>query len=206
MKATFELLDNEFEALAIRWDIQKGLFRSDHPDREAIFEWGQHAWHYLNRGLVDSMFIIIGRMMDPSKTGKKENLSLARMVELLPPGIEGDLIAGEVSAARAIYEAKIRPWRHWVIAHADLETAKDKSQLPKMPFAEFDELVGMLLEIGRDLHLLIRNVDVEYHMTFLYKNGPEGILDTMKRGVAAREVEIEERRKALNEKYGPLDG
>ena len=161
-KDTFELLEKEFIALSIYWDLQRQLFRSSDPKDLGAFEWGAHAWSYLNRGLVDSMFIIIGRLMDPAKTGKKDNLSLAGLLERFPAGTQKARIALMVAETRADYDAKIKPWRHQVIAHADLEIAKNRAGLPNLPFTEFDEMVKSLLEIASRLHLYICGSDNDF--------------------------------------------
>lgn len=207
-QATFGLLEKEFEALSIRWDLQRDMFRSGDATDEEAFSWGGHAWHHLNRGLVDSMFITIGRMMDPATTGKKkdpkENISLANLLGKIAPGRRKAKIIAKVAAARSEYEAKIMPWRHWVLAHADMEAAKNRNKLPNMPFSEFDEVVETLLSVAQDLHLMIRGSDCDYRFSILYRDGGRAIVDTMRRGVQGRAQDIEARKKELDEKYGPL--
>jgi hypothetical protein len=190
-------LEKEFLALSIRWDIHEGIFRSGKPEDAKAFEWGAHAWHYLSRGMIDSMLITIGRMMDPASTGKKENLSLARLLEMLPAGAKKDEISAKIDTVRSAYNSKIQPWRNWVLAHADLSVAKDRSTLPEIPCSELEEVIMGLLRVARDLSLLIRDTDNDFRFHLLSKQGPRGLVETMKKGVEAREREIAERRQRL---------
>jgi hypothetical protein len=199
MKEDFELLETQILNLSIRWSLENNLFKQN-ANRADLFEWGGQAWNVLHRCLLESIYMTIGRIMDPATKGKKENASLARLMELRGDGNALDPIKTSVEEIRGIYEETIQPWRNRFFAHRDRETAANPASLPDVPREALEQVVWGLLDTASKLGLEVREIDNNYEVHVLFKEGPGGLMKVVERGIRGIEEDVQKKREQYQQK------
>ena len=154
-------LDLLFDAvvnLNIRWRCFQDVFQSD--QRVGVFsEAGIGIWEVLQECTLDALLMDISRLMDPSVTMGRTNLSLDLVIPSVPrTGFTKDLDA-QLQAAREIYTELIKPWQNRRLGHNDLEAFNNKKPLPDIPYDRIRDLVALINKIARGIALTVREVD-----------------------------------------------
>ena len=162
------------------------------------------------RSVQDALWadVLLGltRITDPPKSVGKDNLSVARVPDLLDGDLQGS-IAQQVKAA-SDSTAFARDWRNRYLAHRDLSHAMDPSASPLEPASRTH--VNDALE---SIVTVMNNVESAYEdsTTFYsearYSNGVVGLLYTLDDGVRFDEQRRERLKsgETLPDDYLPKD-
>ena len=110
---------------------------------------------YLQHVMFDSVMLDIARLLDPARTGKKKNLSLDALHQVVPPSIEAKI--GELILTAKTRGAFCRDWRHRRLAHNDFDLLlAPKDAKPLEPATR--EKIRLTLEAVSDvMNAVLRN-------------------------------------------------
>jgi hypothetical protein len=191
-----------FDALVVDlnadWRLHKELFQVD-KNYVLFFESGPLPWHILRDTLIDSVFLSVARLLDPAKTGNRENLSFAHVISKVDPGEQRTEIEKQYEELRSRYGSALRHWRNKKLSHNDLLTATGTAALPKISYDEVSQLVDGVNKIAQK----IGHVVLERHTTFVpvvsNKEWVWQLTETLSKGIAARKAEFEARKKRFEE-------
>jgi hypothetical protein len=115
------MLSNDVTWLHTKWAQYRELFGVSEARIDLLNRTAGHFFRVLQDTLFEDVLLHLSRLTDGAVTGRKENLSLERLVLLAPDEIKLRLEAllGAVRAACA----PARDWRNRRIAHKDLGVA-----------------------------------------------------------------------------------
>lgn len=147
--------------LNIRWKLFQDVFLSDEGSG-TFSEAGIGIWEVARECTLDALLMDISRLMDPSATTGRTNLSLDLVAPPVPrTGFTKDLDV-QISAAKKIYTDLIKPWRNRRIGHNDLDALTNKKPLPDIPYDRIREIVILISQIARNIALTVREVDQSF--------------------------------------------
>ena len=110
----------------------------------------RQALEEVGRGNLDAVVLDIAKLLDPPQTNKKDNLSLAGAIELLPPDRRDELRVKLKALRREL--ASVLEHRHRRIAHNDRAVALDLEQAGGVTVGGITDAIrkvaGFLDEIG----------------------------------------------------------
>lgn len=109
-------------------------------------------FHDLNGILIEQIYLHIGRITDPAKNGKHENLSVENLNKMLRVAGLMTVEIDRLSKQLMHYRSLINEARNKVIAHLDKETVVNDVQLgghaPEEVTAFFENLQNYCDEVG----------------------------------------------------------
>ncbi len=158
-----QLLAEDFERLRERCvDLRvlsnefKRLFSDE--DKLTLDAVGPAIFQVVHDCMIEVWWLRAGRLMDPAKTGKRENLTIANIVERMQAVFEDqDEIDLVWTSLQTTWE-KMKPARNKQIAHSDLEAARDDIWLGTLTETEDEgfenslqnicDLIGTKLGVG----------------------------------------------------------
>jgi len=121
-----ETFDNLLADLNGDWRLHKELFQL--PEHYALFaNSAPMIWHMLRDALTDSVFMSIARLLDPPVSVGKENLSIARILQYVPPGLERDQLRQQYDELFELYNTALRHWRNRRYCFGNLSSIPGKS-------------------------------------------------------------------------------
>lgn len=148
LRDIFEGLWQEAVSLHAHWELYLDLFGD--PDKiHLLNDTVPSVFQLIEENLCANITVSIGRLTDPSKTRKKDNLSLARLVESLHTHCKTEFAnASEMrlAAIKAVCEP-INAHRNRRVAHNDLETVINYHDNP-LPGIGRDRIANALTMIA----------------------------------------------------------
>jgi hypothetical protein len=198
IKEIFEALRYEIAWLHAKWSIYSQLFCQGDARLEFLDSMAPGFFVIVRDSLLNELIVGLCRLTDPSTTGRRENLTLARLAESLEvanidPAIRQQFASYLVSLDQTC--SPLRAWRNRRLGHSDLPTALGNSPdpLPPVTWAAID---GALEEVRVLMNLLQKHyLDSEFfyeHFTDL--NDGEELVFYLEE---AQKFEEEEKRRAL---------
>lgn len=197
----FRPLWNEIVWLNAKWNAFTRLYGTDEATVELLNHVAGSFFRLVEESLRDDVLLSIGRLLDPSATGAKANLSLQALLDGVDAQVEPELrqrLIDALDRLRSHCEG-ITARRNRKLAHTDLPTALNK---------HLDDLPGISLTAVRDaieqVNAFMNLIDIHFreNTTFydsVIERGDAGSLVThLKR---ARQHEDCERRE-FEAKYG----
>jgi hypothetical protein len=118
----FEKFRNRCVELQICYSMYRHLFEADEDVSDILRRTAMVFFHDLNRILIEQIYLHISRITDPARSGKRENLSVANINEMLE---RAGLMTGNVdhlSKQLMRYRDIIKEVRNKIIAHLDKQT------------------------------------------------------------------------------------
>jgi len=98
LQEIFEGLWQETVSLHAHWELYFDLY-GDPKKIRILNATVPSVFQLIEENLRANMTVSFGRLTDPSKTGKKDNLSLARLVESLPAHCDDDLYVPPINGS-----------------------------------------------------------------------------------------------------------
>jgi hypothetical protein len=178
-----ETFDNLLADLNGDWRLHKELFQV--PEHYVLFaDSAPIIWHMLRDALTDSVFMSIARLLDPPLSVGKENLSLARLLQQMPPGAERDELRQQYDELVTLYNSALRHWRNRKLSHNDLLTTSGMAPLPDVSYKEISELIERINKLGRRIGHVVQNIDKSFvpHVTndaWVWR-----LIESLKKGVS----------------------
>lgn len=152
-------LYSELVFLNARWDQYRHLFGSSKEIVDLINRHGPFFFRVVQDSLWEQTLLHIARLTDPVRTGKNENLSIHRMVELIEDEelkVEAGKLA-EICTAKATFAREHRNKR---LAHRDLQHALHASAeaLGGVSRADVGEILATLADLMNLMEMRYREV------------------------------------------------
>lgn len=151
---TFELLeafDRHVVELNSEWMLFRDLFLNpaNHP---LLDDAGALAWLHLRDALMEDIVMGIGRLLEPATTCGRDNLSIARVMNLPSPAMKPSKeTLEELEKVHGEYSAVFQAWRNKRIGHNDLATSLGVSSLPGFSFSDLGQLIERLTNVCTEL-------------------------------------------------------
>jgi hypothetical protein len=161
--SVFEALRNEVTFLHGIWDAYEQLFGT--PESVATLkDTAPGAFSFIAYVFRHDLVMTVSRITDPKATGKKENLTLGRLLHVVTEHSDNsDLITrleSELTAIDAICEP-FRVRRNRSIGHLDLQTALNTHPDP-LPAIERDRIVEALRMIAEFMNEVLGYYTMAY--------------------------------------------
>ncbi|MGB9117101.1 hypothetical protein [Bradyrhizobium sp.] len=198
----YSLLNNEVAILHLYWKEYVELFGTNQKRVDRLNQAAPGFFRMLQTELFQTNILHLARLTDPPKTGKKENLSLQNLPEIVTDaGLKKTLT--DLLAVVTEKTEFCRDWRNRRFAHHDLALATDASATPLETAnkEKFNEALKALADV-------INAVEAHYFKNFTSFDhiagnaGAATLLYVLGDGVKARE----RRQKAIADgKFDALD-
>lgn len=150
LRALFDGVWQETVSLHAKWELYLDLFGD--PNRISVLNDSAPAvFQLVEECLRNDMTISFGRLTDPAKTGNKDNLSLAQLVDSLTPSCNksmSDQLLDRLETLRDHCKS-ITQWRNRRVAHNDLATFLHyhPDPLPNIGQAYITDALAMLASL-----------------------------------------------------------
>jgi len=197
VKDIFEALRYEVAWLHAKWSIYSQLFCRGQERLEFLDTMVPGFFVVVKDSLQNELIVGVCRIMDPSTTGRKENLTLFRLAESLDAANADSVLRqrfGSQLEGLSQTCSPLREWRNRRLGHSDLPTALGASlPVPQVTWSAVDEALARVRELMNfiEKHYLDNEFFYE-HFTDL--NDGEDLVFYLEE---ARRCEEEERRRAL---------
>lgn len=198
----YSLLNNEVAILHLYWKEYAELFSTNQKRVDRLNQTAPGFFRMLQTELIQTNILHLARLTDPPKTGKKENLSLQNLPELVTDaGLKKTLT--DLLAVVTEKTEFCRDWRNRRFAHHDLALATGASAIPLETAnkEKFNEALKALADV-------INAVEAHYFKNFTSFDhvagnaGAATLLYVLGDGVKAKE----RRQKAIADgKFNELD-
>ena len=139
----------------------------------------------LDRILHHSLLLGISRLLDPSKTMKKSNLSMHFLTEMLPEPTKSKYTFILTKAKNASEFA--RDWRNKIIAHKDFYTAFHGSNVLSSSALKINSAIEVIVEALNKVHSDLR--DTTIMLGIAQREPAESIVELLFRGLTHQKVE-----------------
>ena len=154
-------LDDLIVDLSAQWRLHRELFQVD--GHSPLFEKsGWHVWGILHDALIESVFMCISRLFDPSASCGKGNLSFAQILKHFPKNSEQTQIQQDCERIRGLYNPALKRWRDWKISHNSLKTLRGIDPLPDVSYAELGTLIDGINQFAKSLGAVVRTTFQTY--------------------------------------------
>lgn len=160
IREIFMWLCQDVAALQSKWDFYLELY-SDEETTSLLSELASWSFNMIEESLRNDMTMAICRLSDPSITFRKENLSLASLVEKCPDieGLEEQLADFQVACE------PISQWRNRNVGHKDYNTAirPRENPLPGISKSQIDEIVRLAARLLQTVSFHFGGGDLYFH-------------------------------------------
>ena len=171
----FTRLCNDLAWLSAKWRLYLDLF-SEKENADLLSSRAPGAFQIIEESLRNDMTMAMSRLSDPSQTGRRQNLSLARVAERFDhvPGLRE--LREEFNRACK----PIQTLRNKLVGHRDLDTVLNPHDNP-LPGIGRDEIDNILRLAGTILNVLVRSVaDTEYRFELRVIGDGEALLESLR--------------------------
>ena len=213
IKEIFDELKNEITSLHARWKIYRQLYGHS-PDRIPLLNRCAPTFFFFIHGvLIDELQLSIGKLTDPARTGKNENLSLKKLHEQVKElgdeklssklnDILVDLCGDHKPNKPGKCEA-IRTRRHKRIAHFDLITSiqPGTDPLPGVSRQMIEDVLASLRKYMNTIEGYYCQSEYRYHDPIIGPYDAEALVALLEYGLKFKHLEIE----SVKKRYGLND-
>ena len=161
----FEYLWQETVSLHIHWELYLDLY-GDRKKVDVLNATVPSVFQLIEENLRANLTVSFGRLTDPSKTGKKDNLSLTQLVESLAAHCDDRFVR---SAEQRLADIKsqckpITAHRNRRVAHNDLATAinYNENPLPGIGQSRITEALKMIAALMNSVQMYFQNGETGY--------------------------------------------
>lgn len=190
-------------SLHINWKNYRSLFGTSPERIDVLNKTAASFFSLLDDILRHHVILTISKLTDPPETGKKENASLARLLQVLQPHLEQDLACGlneRISQLKAHCEP-LRHLRNRKLAHSDLSTALKyhPEPLPGISRQFIEDALELIRDIMNTLENRFRDSTTYYQNPITYDDA-ESLIFQLQSALAHEEC----RRAFLRRKPMPI--
>jgi hypothetical protein len=163
----FIVLSHELTLLGWQWQQYAELFAGS-PARLALMNGAAPFFFWLvQRTLWEEMLLGISRLVGPTRSMGRDNLTIAHLPELIADeGLRSDI---SVLVSRVVDRAAFaKAWRNKRLAHRDLDLSLGKAT-EALPEAQKEELAGIIANLAA----ILNKVENYYLRSMtMYRNSP----------------------------------
>jgi hypothetical protein len=186
----WNFLHREVTWLHGRWRMYRQLYGTSEARVDALNRVAPTFFATLQNILVDEVQLTLSRLADPARTGRRENLTLATLLESLE-GLElpfvCDQLRTELETYRQACEAIIRR-RNTRIAHYDRNTHAGGELLDAPSRAEIETALERLRAYMRTVYQNFENSDMRYDL-FVMHDDAESLLRAVSQSLRYQELQ-----------------
>jgi hypothetical protein len=193
----YEAAWQQLSTMYAKWHVSKQLFGVSEARLAVLNRAGGDFFALCQHSFVSDILVSAGRLLDPAKTGKNENLSLERLRDTIA-ALGNETLASQLTDMLQevqSLESGAREHRNRRLAHNDLPTilAESGKLLPSVTVADLDALLAGLAEI-------LNVVDRHYrgNTTFFAEPVQRGdgaaVVRCLRDGLAYREEALNQKR------------
>ena len=155
----------------MRWTLALQLFGS--MDRvKLLYRFADVMFNEVKQTLISDVLLRLSQLTDKARMGKKENLSLYRLrevVESMEPGLAAKLDLDSMLRSMETVCKSIRDMRNRTIAHRDWGRRAEAT--PVTNKNEIDQALDLAAKIMNAVHLHFENQTIRYEP---YPGSPDG--------------------------------
>ncbi len=177
IRETFMWLCQDVAALQSKWDFYLELYGKE-ENTALLSELASWSFNIVEESLRNDMTMAICRLSDPSVTLRKENLSLATLVENCfdVPGLDSRL---------AEFHAACEPvttWRNKDVGHKDFSTVihPRENPLPGINRSQIDQILVLASDILQRVCLYYTRGELNFHT--ISRGGADDLLFWLRAG------------------------
>lgn len=188
---TLEALDYDLTEAWVRWRFFEQLYASSEARVELLNKSARTFFFFLQRDLQDIAYLSLSRLLDPAKNRQQNNLSVARLIEMIRKEGSPKLAKLLNKELKKISEASedIRWHRNKRIAHNDLNT-HNKAVFTRMSRKNY---VALLKSTSKLLNLIHQEIDgSEFgHEYFQAAGDGESLTYWIAQGIRMKNLQME---------------
>lgn len=143
----------------LTWDMYESLYMESEEQIELLNRTAGIFFNRLQAFLYREMFLSLSRITDPPSSAGDENASLRQLVNQLEPHItagEYETISAATDDAERV-TAKIRDYRHKVVAHKDLGATLGEADVPSVVTEDVESALNVLGETLNEIRGLFQD-------------------------------------------------
>ena len=143
----------------------------------------------LQRVLLNDVQLALSRLGDPSRMGRRENLTLETLIEAIS-GLEEQALAAELSTALGVFRERctmIVMRRNQWIAHHDISLRSPAERLPGVSRQEIEQALDQLRIFMRRVYSHYMNSHMAYEM-FVLNDDANNIVRAVAEALRYREL------------------
>lgn len=190
IEETWNFLHKEVTWLHGRWRMYRQLYGTSEARVDALNKVAPTFFGTLQNILVDEVQLTLSRLADPARTGRRENLTLATLLETLEnldvPFLV-DQVRSNLEAYRQACEAIVRR-RNTRIAHYDRDTHAGGELLDGPSRAEIETALERLRACMRTVYQHYANSDMRYDL-FVMHDDAESLLRAVSQALRYQELQ-----------------
>jgi hypothetical protein len=175
----YESLWRELVWLHSQWQTFYQLYAVNKEQVQFLNDKAPAFFRTIQDSLVQAIFMSLSRLTDPLRTGKKENLSLMRLLEHIDPSQESEFRNNVTGQLNSILDhcAPFREWRNRGFAHNDLPTALKfhPDPLPEIGKEVVEEALRMMRNLMNSIQGHYENGETAYD-NIIERGGAEDIV------------------------------
>jgi len=177
IREIFMWLCQDVVALQSKWDFYLELYGKE-ENTDLLSELAPWSFNLIEESLRNDMTMAISRLSDPSITIRKENLSLATLVEKCA-AIEG------LKAQLADFQVACQPisqWRNRHVGHKDFNTTirPRENPLPGISKPQINEIIKLATRLLKSVSFHFGGGDLYFHT--IARGGAEELIFWLKAG------------------------
>jgi hypothetical protein len=196
LKEAFEGLQDDVLWLHARWKVYRQLFGTSEARINLLNDFAPDFFQIVHDVLINDVFLTMSRITDPAVTFKKENLTLARLTNMIKSLGHQELTDDiEIQVRTATEQCKpFRELRNRTIAHKDLGTALNyhPDPLPGVSREMVEEALKSLRQYMDAVQTYFEGADTGYEDLGLRGDG-DSIIWYLKEARAYRKHRIDGR-------------
>lgn len=144
----YDSLKKELTWLHGRWKIYRQLYGTSSDRIDLLNNSAPTFFYFTQQIMINDIQVSLGRLTDPARMGKSENLSLEQLQERIDKFHCGEFSHNARGLLDAVHEIcdQFRALRNKKLAHLDLDHALERSANP-IPYASREQVEKALLSM-----------------------------------------------------------
>ena len=194
MEAEFRLIQNELFTIIARWRTFVELYGTE-SHVALLNNTAPLFFHIVQDIFVDSVILSILRLLDPAKSRRNDNLSIAHLIDHLSQAGLGTLhaeVAGLYSRIQ-IDSAQLIKIRNKLLAHNDLveKQSTSASLYAGVTRNLIDEQIQMLCNLMNKIHGSLSDTETYYESAGNLPDGSPALLNALRTVEQLRKQKVE---------------
>lgn len=176
VKDTFRAFREESIWLRSVYEMTMALFSSDSDVDALLKRTAPHFFGDLNHVMIEYWILVVSRLTDPARTGKRENLTASLLIEQLQAL---GLCSPEIQATAARlqpYRTLLNDARNRAVSHADKETFLNPALLGEHRESEIGDFLNSLQSFNDLVGEAVGDGPLDFRST----NGPGDVHDLLR--------------------------
>jgi hypothetical protein len=188
----YKKLQSEIMWLHARWIIFEQLFTNSEERVEMLNETASSYFFITQHALFNDILLFLSRILDKSKLGKDENLSLEQLITHIDKDKYPDLESKMRELLEKIHSLSVslKTYRNKKLAHYDLDVALGKAEFtPRINFLEIKNILKAIRDFMNEYEGYFLNSDTAYDYCLSIQADGKALINKLKKAYAYEELE-----------------